>query len=413
VTRFYRLGVQIVLGTVMISAGVCLATARRVPTAVRSAHDLGPSARSLGSFRLEERSGRTVTADDLADRVAIASFIFTRCPLSCPRISGVMKALQGRMAGTDVLLVSFSVDPEHDTPAVLAEYARRFGALPDRWWFLTGPKATIYALIRDRFLLSLLETPAPDPATGIEAITHSDRLALIDRGRITGLFESNDSETIDTLVAQARRRALPRWVRLLPTVNAGLNASSAALLLTGWVLIRRYRLRSAIFPGPSAPPGRGSAPWDQPLVKAHITIMVLAVAASTLFLTSYLVYHFHAGSVSFPHGGGVRILYLTILLSHTVLATASVPLILVTVFRGWRGDVARHTRIAAVTFPIWLYVAITGVVIYLMLYRMPTADEGSWMALGFSRPIPALGANSAHRPNELRASTDRSPRHFG
>ena len=376
--RFYRLGIQIVLGTVLISASVCLVMASRVPPATaRAAHDLGSSSRSLGSFRLQERSGRIVTGDDLADRVAIASFIFTRCPLSCPRITGVMKDLQGRLAGTDVLLVSISVDPEHDTPAVLSDYARRFGASPDRWWFLTGPKATIYALIRDRFLLSLMETSAPDPSTGVEAIAHSDRLALIDRGRIAGLFESDDPQAVEALVARARRCALPEWVRFLPAVNAGLNGLSAALLLAGWIMIRRYRTLSASLAGLAAPSVAGKAPWGHPLVKAHVTCMVLAVAASTLFLASYLVYHARAGSMPFPHGGTLRVAYLTILLSHTVLATGSVPLILVTVFRGWRGDLVRHTRIAPVTLPIWLYVAITGVVIYLMLYHMPPPVGGS------------------------------------
>jgi uncharacterized membrane protein YozB (DUF420 family) len=93
--------------------------------------------------------------------------------------------------------------------------------------------------------------------------------------------------------------------------------------------------------------------------------------ASAGFLTSYLIYHARAGSMPFPHGGTLRVAYLTILLSHTVLATVSVPLILVTVFRGWRGDLMRHTQIARVTLPIWLYVAVTGVVLYLMLYHLP------------------------------------------
>src|SRR5262249_26888082 len=110
VSRSYRLGVQIVLGAIFLSAGAGLRAAGRVPPATaRTAHDLGAAARSLGPFRLEERSGRIITAEDLADRVVIASFIFTRCPLSCPRITGVMKGLQSRLAGTDVLLVSFSV----------------------------------------------------------------------------------------------------------------------------------------------------------------------------------------------------------------------------------------------------------------------------------------------------------------
>ena len=376
--RFYRLGIRIVLGTVVISAGVGLVVASRVPpAAARAAHDLGSAARSLGSFRLQERSGRVVTGEDLAGRVVIAAFIFTRCPLSCPRISGVMKDLQGRLAGTDVLLVSISVDPEHDTPAVLSDYARRFGAVPDRWWFLTGPKATIYALIRDRFLLSLMEAPAPDPSTGVEAIAHSDRLALIDHGRILGLFESDDPRAVQALVARARRCALPGWVLLLPAVNAGLNGLSAALLLAGWILIRRYRTLGAGRAELAPQSVSGKAPWGHPLVKAHVTCMVLAVTASAVFLTSYLVYHARAGSMPFPHGGMLRVAYLTILVSHTVLATVSVPLILVTAFRGGRGDLARHLRIAPVTLPIWLYVAVTGVIIYLMLYHLPPPGSAS------------------------------------
>jgi protein SCO1/2/putative membrane protein len=318
-----------------------------------------------------------VTGLDLADRVAIASFIFTRCPLSCPRISGVMKDLQGRLAGTDVLLVSISVDPEHDTAAVLSDYARRFGATPDRWWFLTGPKATIYDLIRDRFLLSVMETPPADSSTGVEAITHSDRLALIDQGRIVGLYETDDPRALEALVIRARRCALPEWVRRLPAVNAGLNGLSAALLLAGWILIGRYRTLSASLAESAAPSVAGKAPWGHPLVKAHETCMGLAVAASAAFLTCYLVYHARAGSVPFPHGGNLRMAYLTILLSHTVLATVSVPLILATVFLAWRGDLARHTRMAPVTLPIWLFVAVTGVVIYLMLYHLPPAGSGS------------------------------------
>jgi protein SCO1/2 len=371
VFRFYRVGVRIVFGTVLISAVICLATASRdARTVPRAAHDLGPASPSLGTFRLEERSGRAVTEDDLADRVAIASFIFTHCPLSCPRISGVMKGLQGRLARTNVLLVSISVDPENDTPAVLSEYARRFGAAPDRWWFLTGPKATIYDLIRDRFKLPVMEAGPADPSNGTEAISHSDRLALVDRGRIVGLFESDDPKVVDALVVQARRRALPWWVRLLPTVNASLNGLSAALLLAGWLLIRRYRIMTASPDGPTPRPDI----WNHPLVKAHITCMVSAVATSTLFLTCYLVYHYRAGSVPFTQGGALRVAYLAILLSHTVLATASVPLIVMTVLRGWRGNLAGHTRIATVTFPIWLYVAITGVVIYLILYHLPVLN---------------------------------------
>ena len=153
---------QIVLAALVVSSAICaFGASRSAPQPARAVQDLGMSAPLIGSFRLEERSGRTVTGDDLADRVAIASFIFTRCPLSCPRISGIMQGLQSRLAGSDVLLVSFSVDPEHDTPDVLRAYAERYGAAPDRWWFLTGPKSVIHGLIRDRFKLSVMDAPGP------------------------------------------------------------------------------------------------------------------------------------------------------------------------------------------------------------------------------------------------------------
>jgi protein SCO1 len=107
-------------------------------------------------------------------------------------------------------------------------------------------------------------------------------------------------------------------------------------------------------------------------VKAHVVCMVLTVLTSVLFLATYLVYHYHAGSVAFRNGGLLRIVYFTILLSHTVLATFGiVPLVVLTLIRALSRDFARHRRIAQVTFPIWLYVSITGVVIYVMLHHFP------------------------------------------
>lgn len=318
-----------------------------------------------------------MTSDDLAHRVAIASFIFTRCPLSCPRITGVMQGLQDRLAGTDVRLVSFSVDPEHDTPEVLAKYAERYGASPDRWWFLTGPQTTIYELIRDRFQLPVTQTTGP-VGDDTESILHSDRLVLIGHGRIVGYFESNDTKAVDTLIAKARRLSLPAWVANLPSVNATLNGLSAGLLFAGWLLIRRYRRGEAASQGlPTSESLIRPGPWFHPLVRGHIACMVSAVSASALFLACYLYYHYRAGSMAFAHGGPLRVAYLTILLSHTLLATLSVPLILVTVRRGWAGQLGRHTAIGSLTLPIWLYVGVTGVVIYLMLYHLPVPMAGA------------------------------------
>jgi len=379
VTKSYRLGVQVVVGTVFLSASWCLATVSRAPSVPpRAGQDVEPGAFPVGEFHFVERSGRSVTQADLAGRVWIAAFIFTRCPLSCPRISSVMKGLQTRLAKTDVLLVSTSVDPQYDTPAILTTYAERFGATPERWWFLTGSRSSIHDLVVNRFKLSLVEASPADRSTGGEAISHSDRLALVDRGQIVGFFESSDQGALDALVARATRLALPRWVRILPTLNASLNALCAALLLVGWLLVRRQVITAEGSARASDP--TGSNPLiDRPFVRAHATCMLLAVTTSTLFLVSYLVYHSQAGSMPFRHGGAFRVLYFTILLSHTVLATFGVvPLVLVTLTRALQHDFTKHVPIAQVTFPIWLYVSITGVVIYLILYGFPVSGSGGY-----------------------------------
>lgn len=135
-------------------------------------------------------------------------------------------------------------------------------------------------------------------------------------------------------------------VRDLPTLNAILNATSAVLLAAGYVLIRQGRQA------------------------AHRKVMIAALGSSALFLVSYLVYHAQVGSVRFTGQGLIRTVYFTILVSHTVLAAAIVPLVLVTVSRALRGRFEAHRRIARITLPLWGYVSVTGVVIYWMLYRL-------------------------------------------
>ena len=131
----------------------------------------------------------------------------------------------------------------------------------------------------------------------------------------------------------------------LPGLNASLNALSATLLSVGYVFIRRRQI------------GR------------HRACMLAALATSALFLTSYVVYHLHVGSVPFTGQGLVRRVYFAILITHIILAVAIVPLVLVTVSRALTRRFDRHRTIARVTLPLWLYVSVTGVVIYLMLYR--------------------------------------------
>src|SRR5262245_35963310 len=131
----------------------------------------------------------------------------------------------------------------------------------------------------------------------------------------------------------------------LPAVNAALNASSAVLLATGYRFIRRRQ------------------------VTAHKRCMLAACATSALFLLSYLTYHYQVGSMPFRGQGWVRSLYFTILISHTILAAVIVPLAILTLFRAWKADFNRHVRIARWTLPIWFYVSLTGVIIYVMLYQ--------------------------------------------
>jgi uncharacterized membrane protein YozB (DUF420 family) len=132
----------------------------------------------------------------------------------------------------------------------------------------------------------------------------------------------------------------------LPTVNAILNSTSAVLLLAGWRLILQRR------------------------ITAHRICMGSALGTSALFLASYLFYHYHHGSTRFPGTGPLRTVYLTILTSHTILAVVILPLILVTVARALRDDRPGHRRIARWTLPLWLYVSVTGVVVYWMLYHL-------------------------------------------
>ena len=132
----------------------------------------------------------------------------------------------------------------------------------------------------------------------------------------------------------------------LPAVNATLNAIAAILLACGYVMIRRRR------------------------IETHRRFMLAAFATSALFLTSYIVYHANLGSRPFPGQGPIRVVYFAILITHVVLAAAVLPLALITLTHGLRARFERHVPIARWTWPIWMYVSVTGVIVYLMLYQM-------------------------------------------
>jgi putative membrane protein len=135
-------------------------------------------------------------------------------------------------------------------------------------------------------------------------------------------------------------------VAALPALNASLNGTSAALLAVGWAAIRRRR------------------------IALHRACMLGACIVSTLFLMSYVTYHYLAGSRPFAGQGWIRSVYFPILISHIALAAAMVPFVLTTVYRALAGDFVRHVRIARVTLPVWLYVSVTGVLVYLLLYHL-------------------------------------------
>jgi putative membrane protein len=168
----------------------------------------------------------------------------------------------------------------------------------------------------------------------------------------------------------------------LAPLNSVLNAVAAILLLAGFYCIRRK--------------------W----VRAHRAFMLSAFTVSAAFFTSYSVYHYHVGDVRFQGLGWVRPIYFTILISHVFLAAAIVPLVLVTLWRALKGNFRRHRRIAVWAWPMWIYVSITGVVVYLMCYQ--------FYPPGYSKPIgpPALTAAVEHdiRASRLTVSARRSTR---
>lgn len=139
---------------------------------------------------------------------------------------------------------------------------------------------------------------------------------------------------------------MPEYISFLPHLNAVLNTTSALLLLEGFRFIRLGK------------------------IQAHRNCQVTAVITSTLFLASYLTYHYFHGATRFAGQGIIRPIYFVILTTHTILAVVIVPLIFITLYRAARGDFIRHKRIARWTLPLWLYVSVTGVIVYLMLYQI-------------------------------------------
>ena len=139
---------------------------------------------------------------------------------------------------------------------------------------------------------------------------------------------------------------MPDYISYLPHLNAILNSTSALLLVNGFRFIRRGQ------------------------IQAHRNCQLTALFTSTLFLISYLTYHYYHGATRFTGQGIVRPFYFALLTSHTILAVVIVPLVVITIYRAARGDFLRHRNIARWTLPLWLYVSVTGVIVYFMLYHL-------------------------------------------
>jgi uncharacterized membrane protein YozB (DUF420 family)/cytochrome oxidase Cu insertion factor (SCO1/SenC/PrrC family) len=317
-----------------------------------------PERRPIKDFLLTEHGGTMLSKQRLSGQVWVASFFFIRCTESCPKLVEALTRLHGELAGSKVRLVSFSADPAHDSVDRLRAFAAAQGADAQRWWFVTGAKDQVRALAEKSFLVNLVDTP--EAPIG-QHVTHSNRLFVVDReGQVIGEgIEVVRRASIDgpfEIDERALRRVFlraldedqgrPLGLADLPLVNATLNGTAAVLLLIGWGFIR--------------------AGWYQ----AHGVTMSLAFAASSLFLASYLYYHAFVGDTKFVGPPAWRTFYLVLLASHVILAIVTVPLVLLALWKAARRQWQGHRRYARWTLPIWLYVSVTGIAVYLLLYRL-------------------------------------------
>ena len=294
---------------------------------------------TLSDFSLTERSGTPLTRRDLAGSPWIADFIFTRCQGPCPYMTDLMRRLQLKLkARPQIHLVSFTVDPEWDTPQVLSSYAEGYQADRKQWLFVTGKKTDIFRLAEKDFKLNAGREE--------ETIFHSSKLVLVDsQSRIRGFYDGEEGREDPKLFPDLKRLLREERVTVLPEINGTLNFLSALFLLAGYVFIRRRNL------------------------VAHRAAMVSALMSSALFLSCYLFYHAHYGSIRYIGSAVDKTLYLLLLGSHTVLAIVIVPMILRSLFLIWKGRAAEHARLNRWTFPLWLYVSVTGVAVYWSLYQ--------------------------------------------
>jgi uncharacterized membrane protein YozB (DUF420 family)/cytochrome oxidase Cu insertion factor (SCO1/SenC/PrrC family) len=319
--------------------------------AQENAERFKPFAHPVGNFSLQDRTGKYINASDLRGDIWVAHFFFPQCTGACTKSTPNMKKLQDHYRGRKhVKFVSIAL--HGDTLDTLNRYAEAQNAEPGQWYFLTSEdEDRVHDIIRVAFFDTAMKNKNPTPGN---EIVHSSRLMLIDpSGMIVGSVEGVDDDAFDVMKTQIDRLRLEQRIPVrgsdLPWFNALLNSSCTILLLLGWIAIR---LRFETL---------------------HKILMLLALAVSMVFLASYLFYHFVVVEMQptrFPGTGAARYAYLAILLTHTILAVVVAPLALTITVQGLRDSRRMHVKLARWTLPMWLYVSVTGVVVYWMLYRI-------------------------------------------
>ncbi len=339
-----------------------------------------------GEFKLVDMAGNAFDSKSLDGKVWIASFVFTRCTGPCPAVTASMARLQEDLKDqTNLKLITFTVDPERDDPAELARYAANFRANANQWTFLTGTEKEIHGLMKNGFKLGISRNSTPIKG---QEFDHSTRLVLVDRdGTIRGFFPGVPSsepeaksaredfeadftrlKTAAIALNQGKSISTPAspgnknhpWYYPSPGLNAFLNGLAGIILVLAYIAIKS----------------------GQP--KAHGLLMLLAILTSAVFLASYLVYHLlikegiatRFADVAPKAPDAIRYFYYVILTTHTILAVAVTPMALWSAWLGAKARLDKHKWIARITFPIWLYVSITGVVVYWMLYQLP--EQAGW-----------------------------------
>lgn len=357
--------------------------------------------KTVDDFQLIDQDKKPVTRKTLLGKPWIVNFVFGRCSTHCPLTSRRIMELNQELSDVDVQFVTITVDPENDTPDFLKGVSEIWKAESPRWRWLTGEPAQIWKLIREGFKVPAWENVGTARMPGME-FAHTNHLIHIDaQGRILGRYRSDTASELVTLrrvlkgqieTPKAHQPAtqdqialyqellagqpagaavedplakLPEWARRLPAVNASLNGLATLLLVLGFLTVKRANFR------------------------LHKRMMIAAFVVSVAFLACYLTYHtaltVYAGShgKSFSGPPYLKPVYLGILISHVILATTVPVLAIITIRNGLRAYPAKndfdafrsmlqerydHKRWAKITFPIWLYVSVTGVVIYGMLY---------------------------------------------